>query len=139
MAERPAGVTLIAIIFIGLGILSLLWSGLVFGVGGLSSLFGGIFNAESIASFGTSSTWAGFLGILSAALQIVAGFGLLALKKWAWILSLVSIGVTLVEGLVGMFSSGLFVFLCGVFGLLIPIAMLIYLLRGETRAVFGNT
>jgi hypothetical protein len=137
MTERPAGITLIAIIFIGLGILSLLWSGLVFGVGGLTSLFGGLFNAENIASFGTSSTWAGFLGILAAALQIVAGFGLLALKKWAWILALVSIGVTVVQGLVGMFSSGLFVFLCGVFGLLIPIAMLIYLLRRETRAVFG--
>jgi len=137
MTKTPAGVTLIAIIFIGLGILSLLWSGLIFGVGGLSSLFGGLFNAENIAAFGTSSTWVGFLGILAAALQIVAGFGLLALKKWAWILSLVSIAVTIVQGLVGMFSSGLFVFLCGVFGLLIPIAMLIYLLRRETRLVFG--
>lgn len=137
MNERPVGVTLIAIIFIGLGILSLLWSGLIFGVGGLSSLFAGLFNAENIAAFGASSTWAGFLGILAAALQIVAGFGLLALKKWAWILALISIAVTIVQGVVGMLSSGLFVFLCGVFGLLIPIAMLIYLLRRETRAVFG--
>jgi uncharacterized membrane protein (DUF2068 family) len=138
MNQRAAGITLIAIIFIGLGILSLLWSGLVFGVGGLSSLFASIFNAESIAEFGTTSTWAGFLGILAAALQIVAGFGLLALKKWAWILALISIAVSIVQGLVGMFSSGLFIFLCGVFGLLIPIAMLIYLLRRDTRAVFGN-
>jgi hypothetical protein len=138
MTERPAGVTLIAIIFIGLGILSLVWSGLIFGVGGLSSLFRGLFNAENIAAFGTSSTWAGFLGILAAALQIVAGFGLLALKKWAWILALVSIALTIIEGLVGMFSSGLWVFLCGVFGLLIPVAMLIYLLRGETRLFFSK-
>lgn len=138
MNARPAGVTLIAVIFIGLGILSLLWSGLVFGVGGLSSLFGSLFNAENIASFGVSSTWVGFLGILSAGLQIVAGFGMLALKKWAWILALVSIGVTVLEGLVGMFSSGLWVFLCGFFGLLIPLGMLIYLLRRETRAVFNQ-
>ena len=137
MNQRPDGVTLISIIFIGLGILSLLWSGLVFGVGGLSSLFGGLFNAENIAAFGTSSTWMGFLGILAATLQIVAGFGLLALKKWAWILALISIAVTIVQGVVGMFSNGLFIFLCGVFGLLIPIAMLIYLLRRETRAAFG--
>jgi len=67
MNQRPVGVTLIAIIFIGLGILSLLWSGLVFGVGGLSSLFGSLFNAENMAAFGTSSTWMGFLGILAAA------------------------------------------------------------------------
>jgi uncharacterized membrane protein (DUF2068 family) len=137
MNQRPDGVTLIAIIFIGLGILSLLWSGLVFGVGGLSSLFASIFNAESIAEFGTTSTWVGFLGILAAALQIVAGFGLLALKKWAWILALISIAVTIVQGVVGMLSNGLFIFLCGIFGLLIPIAMLIYLLRRETRANFG--
>ncbi len=58
-------------------------------------------------------------------------------RKWAWILALVSIAVTIVEGLVGMFSNGLFVLLCGVFGLMIPIAMLIYLLRRETRRVFG--
>lgn len=137
MSQRSPGITLVAIIFIGLGILSLLWSGLVFGVGGLSSLFASIFNAESIAEFGTTSTWVGFLGILAAALQIVAGFGLLALKKWAWILALISIAVTIVQGVVGMFSNGLFIFLCGVFGLLIPIAMLIYLLRRETRANFG--
>ena len=90
MNERPVGVILIAIIFIGLGILSLLWSGLIFGVGGLSSLFAGLFNAENIAAFPPPALRRILLGILAAALQIVAGFGLLALKKWAWILALVS-------------------------------------------------
>ena len=47
--------------------------------------------------------------------------------------------MTIVQGVVGMLSSGLFVFLCGVFGLLIPIAMLIYLLRRETRAVLERS
>jgi hypothetical protein len=127
MNQRPAGVTLIAIIFIGLGILSLLWSGLIFGVGGLSSLFAGLFNAENIAAFAASSTWAGFLGILAAACRLC----------WFWPLALKNGPGSLRwsnccdhrAGVVGMLSSGLFVFLCGVFGLLIPIGMLIYLLR----------
>jgi len=44
--QRPAGITLIVILFFVLGSLSLLWSGLIFGWGGLSSLFGGLFGGE---------------------------------------------------------------------------------------------
>ena len=38
--KRPTGITIIAIVYILLAILSLLWSGLISGVGGLSSLVG---------------------------------------------------------------------------------------------------
>jgi hypothetical protein len=81
--RRPTGITIIAVLYIVLAVLSLLWSGLVFSVGGLSSQFGGLFGADHVAAFGTSSAWSGFLGILVALVQIVVAIGLLSLKRWA--------------------------------------------------------
>jgi len=137
MKERPIGVSILAVAYIILAILSLLWSGLVFGVGGLTSLFGGLFGADSIAAFGISSGWTGFVGIVVASVQFVVAFGLLAMKKWAWVLALVGVVLTVVEGAIGMFTGGPFGFMCGSLGLLIPVLILIYLLLPGTRQVFG--
>jgi len=135
--RRPTGITIIAVLYIVLAVLSLLWSGLVFGVGGLSSLFGGLFGADNMAAFGTSSAWSGFLGILTALVQIVVAIGLLSLKRWAWLLALVSVALTVVQGIVGIFGGGPFAFMCGILGLAIPAGILIYLLLPGTRRVFG--
>jgi hypothetical protein len=135
--KRPTGITLIAILFIVLAVLSLLWSGLVFGVGGLSSLFGGLFGADNVSDFGTSSAWSGFVGILGALVQIAVATGLLAMKRWAWFLALVGVAVTVLQGLVGLFTGGLFGFMCGGLGLIIPVIILGYLLLPGTRQAFG--
>jgi hypothetical protein len=135
--KRPTGITIIAILYIVLAILSLLWSGLVFGVGGLSSLFGGLVGAESVAAFGLSSGWAGFLGIITAVVQLAVAFGLLAMKKWAWILALIGVGLTVVQGVIGLFAGGVFGLMCGGLALIIPVIILIYLLRPTIRGAFG--
>lgn len=135
--KRPTGITIIAIVYIVLAILSLLWSGLVFGVGGLGSLFGGLFGADNVAAFGTSSAWSGFLGIITAIVQIIVAIGLLSMKRWAWFLALVSVALTVVQGLVGIFGGGPFAFMCGLLGLAIPLGILIYLLLPGIRRAFG--
>jgi hypothetical protein len=135
--KRPTGITIIAILYIVLAILSLLWSGLVFGVGGLSSLLGGLVGAQNVAAFGVSSGWAGFLGIITAVVQFAVAFGLLAMKKWAWILALIGVGLTVVQGVISMFAGGVFGFMCGGLGLIIPVLILIYLLRPTIRGAFG--
>ena len=137
MKERPVGVSVIAVAYIILAILSLLWSGLVFGVGGLSSLFGGLFGAESVAAFGVSSGWSGFVGIITAIVQFVVAFGLLTMKKWAWGLALVGVALTAGQGLGGILGGGPFAFMCGILGLAIPVGILIYLLRPGIRQTFG--
>jgi hypothetical protein len=137
MKDRPAGITIIVILFFILGGLSLLWSVLVFGFGGVSSLFGGLISAEQISAFGESTAISGFLGLISAVVQIVVAFGLLGMKKWAWILALVGVGLNVILGLVGIFSSGVFAFMCGALGLFIPVLILIYLLLPGTRQVFN--
>jgi len=131
------GITVIAIVYIALVILSLLWSGLVFGVGGLSSLFGGLVGAENVAAFGVSSGWAGFLGIITAVVQLIVAIGLLSMKKWAWILALIGVGLTVVQGVVSLFAGGPFGFMCGGLALIIPVLILIYLLRPTIRSAFG--
>ena len=134
--KRPTGITILAIVYIVLAILSLLWSGLVFGVGGLSSLFGGLVGAENVAAFGVSSGWGGFLGIITAVVQLIVGIGLLSMKKWAWILALIGVGLTVVQGVIGLFAGGPFGFMCGGLALIIPVIILIYLLRPTIRGAF---
>ena len=135
--KRPTGVTVIAIYFLVLGLLSLLWSGLVFGFGGLTSMFGSLFGASNIAASGTSSAWSGFLGILAAVVQLVVAFGLLGTRRWAWYLALVGVGLSVLQGIVGLFSGGVFAFMCAGLGLVIPVIILIYLLQGRIQQVFG--
>ena len=137
--HRPTGITVIAVVYIILALLSLLWSGLVFGVGGLSSLFGGLFGAESMATFGASSGWSGFVGIIVAVVQIVIAIGLLSMRHWAWILALVGVALTVIQGIIGIFGGGPFAFMCGILGLAIPLAILIYLLQPGVRQAFGQS
>jgi hypothetical protein len=137
MKKRPAGVTIIAIVMFFMGGLALLWSALVFGVGGISSLFGGLIGADQVAAFGTSTAWSGFLGLLTGVVQIVVGFGLLGMKSWAWWLALIGVGLNIVQGLVSMFSGGSWGIMCGSISLIIPIIVLVYLLTPGIRQVFG--
>jgi hypothetical protein len=135
--KRPTGITIIAIAYIALAVLSLLWSGLVFGLGGMGSFFGGLFGAENVAALGTSSAWSGFLGIVTAMVQIAVAIGLLSMKKWAWFLALISVALAVVQGIVGMFGGGPFALMCGILGLLVPVGILIYLLLPSIRQAFG--
>jgi len=137
MEERPAGIALIVTLYFVLGGLSLLWSGLVFGWGGLSSLFGNLFGAEQARVYGESIAWSGFLGLINAVVQIVVAFGLLGMKKWAWILALIGVALTVFQGVVGMFGGGAFAFMCGSLGLILPVIILVYLLRPGIRSAFG--
>lgn len=137
MKERPVGISILAVAYILLAILSLVWSGIVFGVGGLTSLFGGLFGAQNMAAFGASSGWSGFVGIIAAIFQFIIAFGLLALKRWSWFLALIGVGITVIQGIIGVFSGGPFAFMCGILGLIVPVIILVYLLLSSTRQAFG--
>ena len=135
--KRPTGISITAVGFIILAALSLLWSSLVFGLGGLSAAFGGLLGADAVSIFGTSSAWSGFVGILAALIHIATGIGLLMMKKWAWYLALVAVALTVLEGVLGVFGGGPMAFMCGILGLIVPVAILIYLVTGKVRGAFG--
>ncbi len=138
MKTRPTGITVLALIYIALAALSLLWSLTVFGFGGLAATFGSLFGAQSIATTGVNSVVSGTLGIITAIVELIVAFGLWKLRPWAWLLAIIAIGLNVVGGVLGMFSGGLWTFCCGVFGLIIPAAILIYLLRPHVRQAFGR-
>ncbi|MFZ2361368.1 MAG: hypothetical protein WA040_18645 [Anaerolineae bacterium] len=138
MKTRPTGITILALIYIALAALSLLWSLTVFGFGGLAATFGSLFGAQSIATTGVNSVVSGTLGIITAIVELIVAFGLWKLRPWAWLLAIIAIGLNVVGGVLGMFSGGLWTFCCGVFGLIIPAAILIYLLRPHVRQAFGR-
>jgi hypothetical protein len=96
----------------------------------------GLFGAEFVTDFGESSSWTGFVGIIVAIVQFVAASGQLATKEWAWILALVGVWLTVVEGVIGLFTSGPFGFMCGSLGLITPALILVYLLLPGTLQAF---
>ena len=136
MKDKPAGVTLLVILFFALGGLSLLWGLLVLGVGGISAFFGGLFNAEGMSSFGNSSAWSGFFSIIAGVFQIVVGFGLLGMQKWAWYIAVIGVGLGIVQGIIGLFGGGTFGFICGSLWLVIPFSVLVYLLTPGLRKAY---
>ncbi|MCS6845922.1 MAG: DUF2127 domain-containing protein [Caldilineales bacterium] len=128
----------LVIVYIVLSLLSLVWSLLVFGFGGLGALFGTIFGAENMAMQGTNRALSGTLGLITAVLHLVVAYGLWNLKRWAWLLAVVALGVYVLTGIIGMFSGGFWALCCGFAGLAVPVAIFVYLLRPDVRGAFMN-
>jgi len=63
-------------------------------------------------------------------------FQLLAMKKWAWILAIVGVGLTVIQGVINMFGGGTFAFICGSLWLILPVIILIYLLSKGIRSAY---
>jgi hypothetical protein len=137
-SQRPTGVTILAIVFGILGLLSFFWALFIFGVGAVTGLTGSIFGAENMASFGGSNVWAGVLGMAGAVFNLIVAFGLFTLKPWAWLLALIAVGINVVQGVLGLFGGGMLGICCGLIGLIIPAGILFYLLRPEIKKAFGR-
>ncbi len=136
--QRPTGIAILALVYIGLAVLSLLWSLFVFNVGGLAATVGTLFGAQNMAASGVDNVVSGTLGIITAIVELIVAFGLWKLRSWAWLLAIIAVGMNVVNGALGMFSGGLWTFCCGLFGLIIPVAILVYLFRPEVRRAFGR-
>ena len=131
---RPQGVTILAFLFIVLALFSLVWSLFVMGVGGVAGLFGFVTGVEG--AFG--AFWSGVFGIVMAIVDLVVAVGLLGLRKWAWLLALISLAVSALGYFLSMFSGGVWAFFCNGIGIIIPLAILFYLLRPDVRRAFGR-
>jgi uncharacterized membrane protein (DUF2068 family) len=104
----------------------------------MTSMAGSLFGADAVASFGSSNLWSGTFGIVLATVQIVTAVGLLMLKRWAWYLAVIAVALTVIQGVIGIFGGGFFAFICAGIGLIIPAAILVYLLRPQIRTLFGR-
>ncbi len=113
MNERPLGVTIIC--FLGL-------------LDAIGSLVMGVFAIASSGFVGSIVLWVGEKYILDGIMLIIAGilkstiaFGLLFLKKWAWTLTMVLDGISIIW----LFTKGISI--ASILVALIPIMVLVYL------------
>jgi len=87
---------------------------------------------------GGAQTINGLVGVVGAIVDLIVAYGLLALKRWAWLLALLGVGISVVSGVLGLFSGGFVAVCCGIIGLIIPAAILYYLLQPDVRRAFGR-
>ena len=128
MGERPLGVTIIAIVVMISGIVSVC-SGIVgfgaFGFETLGSLFGaGGPDFWAPVSSGVNTLWGLFM--------IIFGYGLWSMKEWARFATVALIGLYLVWQVIRIFAPGP----VNWFSFVVGVIVVIYLSRQQTRELF---
>jgi hypothetical protein len=99
MDDRPRGTTLLGVTAMLGGLLHLIPSTLAL-VGGILGIFSGMFTTTGQAGAPASSTGLilaglGLIGVMAALVLIVAGFGVLQLRSWAWPLAVIAALITM--------------------------------------------
>ena len=100
MDDRPGGVTVLGVIAILGGFLHLIPNTLLL-IGGVLGMFSGMYTTTGQAgapasAAGLIQTGLSLIGVLAALLVIIAGFGVLQLRSWAWLLALIAIVVVMI-------------------------------------------
>jgi hypothetical protein len=93
--------------------------------------------ALRLGAFGSQAALQGAIGLVAAIIEIIVGGGLLALKRWAWILAFLAIALNVVQGGLSVIGGGFLSICCGAFWLLIPLGILLYLLTPGVRRAFN--
>jgi hypothetical protein len=139
--ERPAGVTILAVV-------AFLFGGLL-ALGGLGMMLGGavlsrMANSGGLGMLaGVGGAIIGFILLGFAVVYIVDGIGLMKVANWARILTIILVGLSLLRSAFGMMRSlGHLnpVALC--FALLIAaidVWILVYLFKPDVKQAFGAT
>ena len=139
--ERPAGVTILAVVaFIFGGLLAL---------GGLGMMLGGavlsrMANSGGLGMLaGVGGAIIGFVFLGFAVVYIVDAIGLLKVANWARILTIILVGLSLLRSAFGMMRSLGHLHPVGVFFSLVIAAIdvwiLVYLFNPDVKQAFGAT
>ena len=136
MPERPTGVTILAVLAVIGGLISLCFGGFMAFLGpavgvGMTQQTG----AAVGAAYGGLMAAMGIAFVIHGLLQLVTAYGLFTLKGWAWllavamqVLSLVLNGIQIFRGQVGG----------AVIAILIAGGILYYLFRPHVQQAFGR-
>lgn len=133
MARRPVGVTIVAILAILAGAIGICWTITLSGFAAVGWLTGALFGAEGLQDWGNATLVGAIAGVFSAVLSLVFGIGAWRLRPWAWWVGLIAMLISLVNPIIALFNGDI---VPGLFGLIIPGALLIYLLLPGTRQAF---
>jgi hypothetical protein len=139
--NRPTGVTILAVIAFIFGAFLIL--------GGLGVMLGGAVLAKMASSGGLgmlAGVGGAILGIVLlgfAVVYVIDGIGLLKVKNWARILTIILVGLSLLRtayGLLTSFTHFNVIAIC--FGLIfaaIDVWILVYLFKPDVKQAFGAT
>ncbi len=116
-AQRPMGITILAVLAILGGALGVLGSLTLFGLGTLGTILGIILLAQSVAS-------------------LAFGYGAWTLQPWAWTLGVVSYVVSLALSVWSIFQGAPIVSV--LISMAIAVAILYYLFTPEITRAFGK-
>jgi len=141
---RPTGVTVIAVLgFLGAGLCILFGLSMVVGGGFLASIInrqGGQGSAEATGILAGIGAVFGIISLIGAAIDIVLAIGLLKLKEWARIVTIVLaaiFGALVLLGLLGSFIHfNLIATVIRICVLAIQAFIIMYLLKPEVKAAF---
>lgn len=137
---RPTGVTIIAVLqFIGAGIAVLAGLGLMLGGGFVASIMSQQQSAGAgvLAAIGAA---AGVAFLFAAAIAVLLGWGMLKLKEWARIVTIVLSALGALGGVLGLFAVLAHIAVVGIFWALCRLAIngsiIWYLLQPHVKAAF---
>jgi hypothetical protein len=141
---RPTGVTVIAILgFLLAGLCILGGLGMMLGGGFIASIInqqGGQGSAGAAGVFAGIGAAVGIFCLIVAAIDIVLALGLLKLKEWARIVTIVLTAIFGALGLLGLLGSfihfNLFATIIRICVLAIQAFIIVYLLKPEVKAAF---
>lgn len=127
-AQRPTDITILAVLAIIGGLFGLLGACLAFAGGSISAGLG------STTEGGTLIV-RGILALISAILLLAFGVGAWTLQPWAWMLGVVSQGLSIIVGLWNLVSNNAG---SGIIGIIIAGVILYYLMTPEVKRAFGR-
>lgn len=129
MRERPMGITVLAVLALVTGILSLVSGLALLGVGGL-----GIFGAGAT---GGNVLALGALTFALAPVSLGVGYGFWAMKPWAWAAGLATYCASLGVSVFAVLLAGASIVSVAV-AVGVAIFVIVYLMQPKVRAVFGR-
>jgi len=141
---RPVGVTIIAILdFFGAGLCILGGLGMMLGGGIVANLInqqGGQGGAGAAGILAGIGVMVGIFCLIVAAVEIILAVGLLKLKEWARIVTIVLTGIFGALGLLGLLGIflhfNLFATVIRICVLAVQAFIIMYLLKPEVKAAF---
>jgi hypothetical protein len=140
--ERPTGVTILAVLGFLLAAVSLLAACAMFlmGAAGLAGLAGGRGIGGPLAALGA---FAGVACLIFAALYVISSVGLLKLRGWGRLLTIVLVALSIVFGITGLFRAmapmhaGMIIWELII--LAVEVWIIAYLFKPHVKAAFGQT
>lgn len=125
--QRPTGVAILAGLLIVLGVLAIM--------GGISSLMLSSAAARQGLGAVVPTSWLAWANIIVGIAELVVGYGLWGMHKWAWLVAIVVLALNVVAQILALFSPG---WPAALLGLVLSAVVIWYLTRPDVKKAFGR-